>query len=183
MIIEDEIVPGLPDDVKPVIGLLNRSGNVGRAKALITGLVEYATRETIEPREWGSLVDEGDLHRSFGFLGSVLDDSNYSRKLGPETRSLLQISEDAEFSQDNADGLQALSELAGKVEEVSGAKQAHREYMDARTAGDLTCFYCDIPVDEGGEGTSTLAPSSTELGVYYGCEEDWELYGNPDEFI
>lgn len=170
----ENILPEVPDEIKPIIGTLYY-GNPARAKALISDLVRYVVREIEEPLYPGLLMTEDKAWEVFTLLDTFLEVHGYYQQLGPEVKLLVQRGKDSSFS-DQGDLLH-LKEEAGQVEDAPEVQQALDAYTDSRRAGNLTCFYCDSSVDEGG------TDSTTEVGVFFGCREDWRQFGNPDQYI
>lgn len=171
----ENILPEVPAEIKPIIGTLYYR-NPARAKALISDLVRYVVREIEEPLFYpGWLMTEDKARSVFTLLDTFLEAHGYYQQLGPELKQLVQRGKDSSFS--GQDELLHLKEEAGQVEETPEVQQALDAYTDNRRVGKLTCFFCDKPVDEGG------TDSTTELGVFFGCRDDWRQFGNPDQYI
>lgn len=171
----ENILPEVPKEIKPIIGALYYH-QLARAKLLISDLVNYIVRELLDPvcPDPGLVMTAEKARGIITALDTFLAVHGYYQPLGPEVQALVQTAREVPFSKE---GLFSLKEKALKMGNAPDVQQAFDTYMDIREAGQLSCFYCDKTVDE--EGTD----ASTEFGVLFGCDEDWELFGNPDSYI
>lgn len=170
----ESILREVPDEIKPVVGTLHYN-NIPRAKLLISDLIRYVVRELRDPfyPELGLAMTEEKAQHIFAMLDTFLAAYGYYEQLGDPIERLVRAACEVSFSGEN------LVELEGEAERVWNSlevQQASAAYMDAYQGGELTCFYCDKRIDIGG------SDSSTEFGILWGCRDDWESFGNPDQY-
>ena len=145
-----------------------------RAKLLIADLVQYVVKEMLEPPDDAAPMPKEKARTLFVALDDFLAAHNHYEALGTEITQLMQTACTVRLRRDALSQLKAAAVRCGDMPDV---QQAVNVYLDARQVGPVTCFFCDREVNEDGPD------SSTEYGIFFGCDEDWPHFGNPDSYI